>query len=89
MGPLGCEPGSTVTGMSIEIAYMHSLQDACMHAKLSLTSAYAKLGLYIPKIIIQTYMTIELSQLMINLYVLSSPRSFSRSAVDMHSLCEY
>ena len=34
-------------------------------------------------------MTIELSQLMLNLNVLSHARSFLRHAVDMHSLCEY
>ena len=34
-------------------------------------------------------MTIELSQLMLNLYVLSYAGSFLRHAVDMHSLCEY
>ena len=35
------------------------------------------------------YMTIKLSQLMLNLYVLSHAESFSRHTVDMHSLCEY
>ena len=34
-------------------------------------------------------MTIKLSQLMLNLYVLSHAESFSRHTVDMHPLCEY
>ena len=35
------------------------------------------------------YMTIKLSQLMLNLYVVSRTGSFSRHAVHMLSLCEY
>ena len=35
------------------------------------------------------YMTIKLSQLMLNLYEVSRARSFSLHAVHMLSLCEY
>ena len=60
-----------------------------MHAIWSLTSAYAKLGHIQNKNNCVMYMTIELSQLMLNLYVVSSAESFSHHTVDMLSLCGY
>ena len=58
-----------------------------MHAKLSLTSAYPKLGHSLNKNMFFMNMTIKLSQLMLNLYVVSRSGSFLRHA--MLSLCEY
>ena len=55
-----------------------------MHAKSSLTSAYPKLGCFII-----TTSNIQLSQLMLNLYVVSRAGSFSRHAVHMLPLCDY
>ena len=72
----------------IHIESMHRLPEGCMHVKSSLTSAYAKLGLSRTKNNICVYMTIELSQLMLNLYVVIHAWPFSRHAIDKHPLCE-
>ena len=60
----------------------------CMHAKLSLTSAYSKLGHSHSKNNFCIYLVIELSQLMLNLDVVIA-RSFLCRALAMHSLWEY
>ena len=62
---------------------IHSLQDA----KLSLKSAYAKLGH--SRTIFCVYMTIELCHLILNLCVVIRTGPFLHHAVDIHSLCEY
>ena len=55
---------------------MNAQPAGCMHAKLSLISAYFKLGHSHTKNNYCMYMTIELSQLMLNLYVLISAGHF-------------
>ena len=60
-----------------------------MRAKLSLTSAYPKLGHSPTKTNYCKCMTIKLSQLMLNLYSPSRAGLFSRYAVDMHFQCKY
>ena len=67
---------------------MHAQPARCMHAKTSLTSANAKLGHSHTKNNYCMYMSIELSQLMLNLYLPSRARSFSHHAVDLYFLCE-
>ena len=60
-----------------------------MRVKLSLTSAYPKLGHSHTKNNYCKCMTIKLSQLMLNLYSPTRAGLFSRHAVDMHSECKY
>ena len=67
---------------------MHAQPAGFMLTKLSLTSAYPKLGHSHTKNNDCMYKTIELSQQILNIYALGRARSFSRHAVDMHSLSE-
>ena len=60
-----------------------------MQAKLSFTPACAKLGHSYTKNNFCLFMTIELSQLMLNLDVVIRTGPFSRHAVDMHCQWEY
>ena len=68
---------------------MHARPAGCMRAKLSLTSAYPKLGYSHTKNNYCKFMTIKLSQLMLNLNSPTRAGLFSRYAVDMHSQCKY